>query len=144
MDINQITPDYAVAGQIALTDLETLVARGFTTVICNRPDQEISADLQSGLVEAAARALGLEFVYNPISGQGMTMNNLTRQGETLAAAKGPVFAYCRSGTRSTVVWSFVQAGSLPVDEIVAAAARGGYNIDNMRPQIESLAAQKQG
>ncbi|MCA8868740.1 MAG: TIGR01244 family phosphatase [Rhodobacteraceae bacterium] len=139
MKISLVAPDYSVAGQIAESDLADLAADGFKTIICNRPDAEVDADLHQEFIAAEAKRLGMAFVYNPVSNQGMTMENLTLQAEAIATANGPVLAYCRSGMRSTVVWSLVSAGRLPVDDILAAAAGAGYQIDNLRGQIEAMA-----
>jgi len=140
MNINQVTPDYSVAGQIAESDFAALAGAGFTTVICNRPDAEVEPGLHAAFMAAEAERLGLTFVYNPVSSQGMTMDNVTAQADAINAATGPVFAYCRSGMRSTVCWSFANAGKIAVDDIVAAAEGAGYNLENMRPQFEAMAA----
>ena len=143
MKPNLVTSDYAVSGQITETDLATLAAEGFTTVICNRPDSEVEPALQAHVIEAEAKRLGLEFVYNPVSPQGLTMENVETQAAAIARAKGPVFAYCRSGRRSTLCWSFAQAGRMEPVEIVRAAAEAGYQIEGILPQIEAFAAQQQ-
>lgn len=139
MDIKQIDHTYSVSGQIAQSDLVAVKAAGFTTVICNRPDDEIEADLHAEFMAAEAKRLGLGFVYNPVSGRGMTMTNLQEQEDAIAGSAGPVLAYCRSGMRSTVVWSLIQARHMPADEIIATAAGAGYSLDNLRPQIEAFA-----
>lgn len=139
MDIKQIDHDYSVSGQIAESDLVAIHAAGFRTVICNRPDDEIEAGLHAQFMAAEAARLGLAFVYNPVSPRGMTMANLSAQEDAIAAATGPVLAYCRSGMRSTVVWSLINAKRLPADEIIATAAGAGYALDNLRPQIEAMA-----
>ena len=59
----------------------------------------------------------------------------------LGEAKGPVLAYCRSGTRCTVIWALGQAGRMPTEEILQTAARAGYQLDGMRPALEYLAKQ---
>ncbi len=141
MNINQVTKDYAVSGQIVPADLVEIAAAGFTSVICNRPDSEISSDLHAQFIEPEAKRLGLHFVINPISNQGLLMENLRLQAKAIEESNGPVFAYCRSGTRSTICWALVQADRMPVDQIIAAAAHAGYQIENMRPQIESFAVQ---
>jgi uncharacterized protein (TIGR01244 family) len=141
MNINQVTKDYAVSDQIVPADLVEIAAAGFTTVICNRPDSENEADLHAQFIEAEAKRLGLGFVINPISNQGLIMENLRLQAKAIADSDGPVFAYCRSGTRSTICWALVQADRMPVDQIIAAAAHAGYQIENMRPQIESFAVE---
>ncbi len=143
MEIKVVAPDYAVSGQIAEPDLATLAGKGFKTVICNRPDSEIEPELHAQFLEAEARRLGLNFVYNPVSPQGLTMDNLKSQAEAIDAAEGPVFAYCRSGRRSTLCWAFTQAGKMPARDIIAAAAGAGYQIDAILPQLEAMAAQTQ-
>ncbi|MDX5351127.1 MAG: TIGR01244 family phosphatase [Paracoccaceae bacterium] len=139
MDIRALTPDYAVSPQIEPGDLAAIKAAGYTTVIDNRPDGEIPAELHSARMRDAAEALGLVFVANPVIGGALTMENVTAQGAAIAAATGPVLAYCASGNRSSIVWALSQAGTRPVDELVGLPARFGYQLDHLRPQIEALA-----
>lgn len=142
MDIRRLTDTYAVSPQIDPADLATLAAAGFTTVINNRPDGEIPPDWHTGVMQAAAEAAGLAFVVNPVIGGALTMANVQAQGDAIAAATGPVLAYCASGNRSSVVWALSQAGTRPVDELIGLPARHGYQLEHLRPQIEALAAQK--
>lgn len=139
MDIRAITPDYAVSPQIEPGDLPAIKAAGYTTVIDNRPDGEIPPHLHTDQMRAAAEALGLTFVANPVIGGAMTMGNVTAQGAAIAASSGPVFAYCASGNRSSVVWALAQAGKRPADELIGLPARFGYQLEHLRPQIEALA-----
>lgn len=140
MDIRPLTPDYAVSPQIAVGDLQAIRDAGFTTVIDNRPDAEIPADLHSPAMRAAAEALGLRFVANPVIGGALTMENVTAQAAAMAAATGPVLAYCASGNRCSIVWALTQAGKRPTDELIGIPARFGYNLEHLRGQIEALAA----
>lgn len=139
MDIRALTPDYAVSPQIDLADLPAIKAAGYVTVIDNRPDAEIPAHLHAAAMRAAAEALGLTFVENPVIGGALTMQNVTAQGAAIAASAGPVLAYCASGNRSSIVWALSQAGKRPADELVGLPARFGYQLDHLRPQIEALA-----
>jgi len=137
MDIRQITLDYSVAPQIEAEDFPALREAGFTDVICNRPDDEIGPDQQSERMRVAATEAGLSFHFNPVTNGGLTRGNLTDQAGVLADATGPVLAYCRSGTRSTIVWALSQAGNLAADDMIGAAFRAGYDISGLRPQLES-------
>jgi uncharacterized protein (TIGR01244 family) len=139
MDIRAITPDYAVSPQIEPGDLPAIKAAGYVTVIDNRPDGEIPPHLHTDEMRRAAEALGLVFVANPVIGGAMTMDNVTAQGAAIAASKGPVFAYCASGNRSSVVWALAQAGQRPADELIGLPARFGYQLEHLRPQIDALA-----
>ena len=59
----------------------------------------------------------------------------------LGSAEGNVLAYCRSGTRSTLLWALAQAkaGEKP-DKLAEAAMAAGYDISPIRPMIDMLAA----
>lgn len=139
LDIRRLTDTYAVAPQIAPEDLPAIRAAGFTTVIDNRPDGEIPGELHTQAMRAAAEAAGLAFVANPVIGGALTMENVTAQAAAVAAAPGPVLAYCASGNRSSVVWALSHAGKLPTDDLIAIPARFGYQLGHLRSQIEALA-----
>jgi uncharacterized protein (TIGR01244 family) len=142
MDIRPLTPTYSVSPQIAATDVADLKAAGYQTVICNRPDAEIPADFQAATVGAMAEAAGLTFVYNPIIGGALTMANVEAQRAAIDAAKGPVFAYCASGNRSSIVWAMANAARLPIDDLIGLPAQFGYQLAGLRPQLEMLKAQQ--
>ena len=131
MDLRQISPDLAVAPQIDPRDLAAVAAAGFVGVIDNRPDAEIGpAQSSARMAEAAAQA-GLQFHYLPVGGP-MTPALVQGFADAMAAAGGPVLAYCRSGTRSATVWAITQAGKRPADEILRLAARAGYDLSHLR------------
>lgn len=139
MDIRALTPDYAVSPQIDPSDLPAIKAAGYTTIIDNRPDGEIPPDLQTETMRAAAEALGLAFVANPVIGGALTMDNVTAQRAAIDASTGPVFAYCASGNRSSVVWALAHAADMPADDLIGIPARFGYALDHLRPTLEGLA-----
>lgn len=137
MQVNKITDSFAVGPQIAPADVVELAGMGYTTIICNRPDAEVSADVQARAVAAAAEAAGLAFVLNPIAATGLTEENVRLQGSTADSATGPVFAYCGSGRRSSIAWSLSQAGRMSADDILAATTRAGYQLHDLRPHLEA-------
>lgn len=139
MDIRRITDSYGVGPQIEPEDMATLAADGYSRVVNNRPDDEVPPSHQSAAMRAAAEAAGLDYVENPVVNGAMTMEMVERQGTALQDAGGPVFAWCRSGTRSTIVWALSQAGRMDTDEILRRAAEAGYDLGGMRGQIEALA-----
>ena len=139
MDIRALTPDYAVSPQILPEDLAAIKAAGFTTVIDNRPDGEIPAALHGVQMKAAAEALGLTFVINPVLPGDFSEAVLFAQRAAIDAASGPVFAYCASGNRCSCVWALVTAGARPTDELIEVPARFGYNLEGLRARIEAAA-----
>ncbi|MFT6912432.1 MAG: hypothetical protein ACJAQW_001030 [Paracoccaceae bacterium] len=136
MYIRKLTPDYAVSPQITPTDLPAIAAAGFKTILCNRPDAEVPADLQAESLRAATEAAGLTFVENPVTHGAMTLALIELQSQTIAGP-GPVLAYCASGTRSTVVWMLGQAHNVPSNTLISAAAEAGYQLEGLRPQLDS-------
>ena len=138
MDIRHLTPDYAVSPQIEPSDCTALAQAGFKTIICNRPDMEVPPSLQANAMRAAAEAAGLTFIENPVHGMSLTPDNVELQTTTVAEANGPVFAYCRSGTRSTIVWAFGAAATTPIDQITQAASKAGYDLSGMASQLAMM------
>jgi len=139
MDIRPITDGYAVSPQIDPEDCAAIRAAGFVAIIDNRPDGEIPPSHQADTMRKAAEAAGLAFVFNPVVGGSITMENVTAQGAALNSATGPVLAYCASGNRSSIVWALSQAGQRPTDELVALPSRHGYQMEMWRAQIDALA-----
>lgn len=110
MNFRQIDDRYAVAGQIQAADVKTLKEAGYRTVICNRPDHEDPGQPTADAIRAAAAAEGMAFFHIPIaSGQPITPADAERMRQVLAEAEGPVFAYCRSGARSTNIYGAAQS-----------------------------------
>lgn len=142
MDIRHLTPTYAVSPQIAPQDVAEVRARGFATVICNRPDGEIPLPLQAAELRTLVEAAGMAFVLNPVLPGAMTDANITTQGQAIAGSDGPVFAYCASGNRSSIVWALSQAGTTPTGDLIAAAARFGYQLEPYRAMIDARGAAK--
>jgi uncharacterized protein (TIGR01244 family) len=139
MDIRPLTAAYAVAPQIAPDEVAAIRAAGYTTIINNRPDAEIPPALQSAAMRSAAEAAGLVFVDNPVIGGAISDANAAAQGAAIAAATGPVLAYCASGNRSSIVWALSQAGRVATDDLIATAARWGYNLEPFRARIDAAA-----
>ena len=135
MDIRPLTPTYAVSPQIEPGDLPAIKAAGYTTIIDNRPDGEIPGHLHTARMQAEAKAWGFDFVVNPIIGGAMTEANVAAQAAAIAAASGPVLAYCASGNRSSVVWALAHAGKAPADELIGIPAKYGYQLEHLRPQL---------
>jgi uncharacterized protein (TIGR01244 family) len=92
----------AVAGQLSPGDMAAIREAGFSSVINNRPDGEGGPSQPShSEIKAAADAVGLHYVYQPVISSQMTMDDVHRFHEHLEALPKPVLAFCRTGTRCT-------------------------------------------
>lgn len=134
MEIRHLTESYAVSPQIQPQDIAALKAAGFVRVICNRPDGEIPGALHAAEMRKAVEAAGLDFVENQIVPGNFSAEIIATQAQAMQA-DGPVFAYCASGNRSSVVWALAQAGTQPADTLIGTAARWGYNLEPFRDRL---------
>lgn len=130
----------SVAPQITLDDIPAIAEAGFTTLIGNRPDGEAEDQPDTGALAAEARRHGLDFVHQPVVGSAIDTADADAFEAALAQARGPVLAFCRTGTRSTTLWALGQARRHPVDDVLADAQRAGYDLSALRPKLEAAAA----
>jgi sulfide:quinone oxidoreductase len=144
MQIKPLNSDLAVAAQISPEDISTIAAEGFRTVINNRPDGESPDQPGGDRIAQLSQELGLNYAYQPVISGGFTLDDVEEFGRLLDQAEKPVLAYCRSGTRCTMLWALSQAGKLETREIIESAANAGYDLSGMRGQIDSLAQQRKG
>jgi uncharacterized protein (TIGR01244 family) len=131
LDVKRINEHVSVSPQIRPEDISTLKAMGFTAIVNNRPDGEAPDQTPSAAMQAAVEAAGLTYHYIPLGRDGVSPELIEQTRAALEGSAGPVFCYCRSGTRSTTLWALSQAGTLPADEIVGAAANAGYDMSHL-------------
>lgn len=138
----RLTDSILVSPQIALGDLAAAKAEGVTLVINNRPEGESDDQVSGSAIEAEALALGLEYVAIPVTHSGFSAPQVEAMGNALANAAGQTLAYCRSGTRSTLLWALARAkaGDDP-DRLTELAANAGYDLSPVRPLMDMLKAQ---
>jgi uncharacterized protein (TIGR01244 family) len=109
LTISAHTDHFATAPQIAPEDMPAISAQGFSTVVNNRPDGEGGPDQPSSEAMAkAAQEAGLEYHYLPVISGQITPEQVARFAAIVAAAPGPLLAFCRSGARSTNIWRMGQ------------------------------------
>ncbi len=143
-DFRPVTPSFSASPQIGLAEVGQARAQGFALIVNNRPEGEAEDQVPGPAIEAAAREAGLGYLAIPVTHAGFSEEQVRAMGEALDQAPGPVLAYCRTGTRSTLLWSLAQAaqGRDP-DEIAADAAGAGYDVASIRPLLEMLAARRE-
>lgn len=130
----------SVSPQIAPADVAEAAAQGVRLIVNNRPDGEEPSAPQGDAIAAAAAAVGLGYVAIPIGHGGFSALQVDAMVAALEGADGPVLAYCRSGTRSTLLWSLARAkaGDAPED-IHSRANQAGYDLTPVAALIDMLA-----
>lgn len=138
-EFRRLTENVLVSPQLALSDIEQAAALGVGMIVNNRPDGEDPAAPQGDAIAAAAAAAGLNYVAIPIGHAGFSAPQIDAMIAAMEQAEGPILAYCRSGTRSTLLWALAAAkqGEAP-DAIARTAAQAGYDVSPIRPMIDML------
>lgn len=137
-----VTNDLMVSPQIGLDAVAEAKALGVTLIINNRPEGESEDQVPGSDIEAAAHAAGLKYVAIPITHSGFSQPQVEAMVAALQGAEGKILAYCRSGTRSTLLWALAESaqGGDP-DSLTNMAAKAGYDVSPVRPLMDMLKAQ---
>jgi sulfide:quinone oxidoreductase len=136
MDIKTLTPGFAVTSQIAVTDIRTLSAQGYRSVICNRPDGEGADQPTFAEIESACREAGLQAAYVPVESGKVSDADAESFAIALDSMKKPTLAFCRTGTRSATLWALSEAAfgrGLP--DILTATKAAGYDLKGVVRRI---------
>jgi uncharacterized protein (TIGR01244 family) len=138
-DFRKLTENVLVSPQLALEDIAAAAALGVALIVNNRPDGEEPSAPQGEEIAAAAAAAGLNYVAIPIGHSGFSEPQVDAMIAALDQAEGPILAYCRSGTRSTLLWALAAAkqGEAP-DAIARIAAQAGYDVSPIRQMLDML------
>lgn len=104
MQMIRLTENVGVAGQIQPEDLPAIAAEGYRVVINNRPDGEAPDQPRSEDLAQAAAAAGLEYHYYPLNAANYPGDDVEAMAALFDDESRPVFAFCRSGTRSSNLW----------------------------------------
>lgn len=140
-DFRKLSDAIFASPQISLADIEAAKAAGISTIVNNRPDGEDPSAPQGEDIAAAAEAAGLDYVAIPIGHSGFSEPQIDQMIEAMEKADGSVLAYCRSGTRSTLLWALAQAKAGEEPDIIAKAAMAaGYDVSPIRPMLDMLAS----
>ncbi len=136
-NIKRLTPFLSVAPQISLGDIGTLSAHGFRAVISNRPDGEGEGQPSGAEIAEAAKRSGLEFRHIPVVSGKISDDDVVAFTKALAELKGPVLAFCRTGTRSTSLWALSEAHHLDPAAILQAAGAIGYDLSALEDRLQA-------
>ena len=135
--MKRLSDELTVSPQLPIEAIDEIAKAGFKTVICNRPDDEDPGQPSFAEIAAKAEAAGMKAIFQPVASGNVADTDVDAFAANLAAAEKPVFAYCRSGTRCTILWSLASAGKLPVQDIIKSAADAGYDMSPLLPRISA-------
>lgn len=140
-DFRPLSDRFSVSPQITVEDVREAARIGFTHIVNNRPEGESPDQTPGAEIAAAAKAAGLAYTAIPVGHAGFSMEQVTAM-DAILAETGRTLAYCRSGTRSTMLWALARSSEgAEADELSAAAASAGYDLTPLQPLMQQLREQ---
>ena len=138
MDVKRISPFLSVSPQIYPAHMEKIAALGFKTIINNRPDKEADDQPLAQELSAEAAKNGVVFINQPVIPGHVTRQDAENFATELKQVQGPVLAFCRTGTRCTMLWAMSEARHMDADVILNFAASMGYDLKAHRATFKYI------
>ena len=137
MSIQKLADNLYIAPQLTEADVQEAAKLGIQTVICNRPDGEEENQVTFKQVESWLEAAGIRDHHQPVVAPAINAADVAAFQNLLKSVPQPVLAYCRTGTRCSLLWGYhqVQNGA-SVAEIVSAAQQAGINLSNFAARLQ--------
>ena len=136
MKLAILTPNISALPQPTAEDIGELADRGYRSIIGNRPDGEAPDQPKWNDLKAAALARGMDAVHIPVVASQIGEADIRAFREAMERLPKPIAAFCRTGTRSTILWALVNETCLTSDERIKIAAREGYDLEPFRGVLE--------
>ncbi|SUO96453.1 TIGR01244 family sulfur transferase [Suttonella ornithocola] len=125
-----------VSPQIQTNELEKLAESDIKHIICHRPDEEENEQPSFEVIEKEAEKVDIKAYHLPVRDGEFPEQAIAKTAEILARAaeqQEKVHMYCRSGTRSTIIWAAIEAQKgTDLESIIDTAANAGYGIGQLR------------
>ena len=141
MRIMTLNTTLTVSAQVEIEELAELKANGVTSLVCNRPDGESQDQVAFETLSAAAEALGITVINLPFKSGEQTDAQVQIFADLLEEAQAKsekVHAYCRTGNRSTWLWSAAAVSrGASVQDVLATAKEVGFDVsDAVKPYVK--------
>jgi uncharacterized protein (TIGR01244 family) len=106
VSLQPIAEDVYAAPQLSPEAMASAAEAGFKAVLNNRPDFEGGSEQPtSASIEAAAKAAGLQYAYLPVQGGYQSPEEIAQCAALLKSLPRPLLMFCRSGARSTRLYT---------------------------------------
>ncbi|MDO4878553.1 MAG: TIGR01244 family sulfur transferase [Neisseria sp.] len=126
-----------VAPQLTRADVAGLAALGIGAVICNRPDGEEDGQPTFAQVSLWLKEAGIsECRHQPVTARSIGGRDVAEFESLLALSDRPVLAFCRTGTRSSLLWAFARIRQgRDAAGVLAAAKAAGVDLSDFAPRL---------
>jgi len=133
MQLLWLDDETAICGAIGPDAIPGAAEAGIRAIINNRPDGEEQHQASSDSIAAAAKQQGLDYRFVPISMRQLSPQDIEGMRAALNDTPAPRVAFCRSGSRSYILWALANAGTeAELEEMIDQAAGRGFDISVAR------------
>lgn len=135
-----LSPHLYTASQLTQQDVMELARRGVETIICHRPDNEEPDQPSYQTVAEWATQAGIKTtIYHPVTITTINPHDATHLNEILLSSTAPVAAYCRTGTRSSIIWAIMQhQQGISIESIMQHIQQCGLDLTTHQDRIQQL------
>ncbi len=127
--LRQLDDKTLIAGQIRPDEVAALKRHDVAMIVNNRPDGEEPGQPLGADIEQAATAAGIDYRFIPIFRGIGPADADALQDAMRECGDGKMLAFCRSGTRSGLLWAVAKSEEgMAREEIEQCAARAGLDL----------------
>ena len=135
--MKKVSDNFYVSSQIGEEDLVSFKNEGFSLIVCNRPNGEEENQTDFELIQKQCESIGLTFINLPMI-SGNLQSEIIFETKKILDTNQKTLAYCRTGTRCINLWACANVFKENVDETIKMASRAGYDLDHLRPMLDSI------
>ena len=142
LKIVRITPDFAIGAQPSPGDFAEIRAAGFASILNARPDDEDGTYLISTEAKESAHSEGLAYIHSPSENHTLFETDVIDQFErALTHIPSPIFAHCKSGTRTAILWALVAVRHREVDDVIATLREAGQELEFLEDELRETSGE---
>ena len=135
MQLKPLTNDLSVTPQVGVEDVRELARLGFRSIIGNRPEGETPDQPAWEALASEAGRHGMTALRIPVVAGRIGDDDVSAFRQALRDLPKPIAAFCRTGTRSTMLWALANPDGLSADERMRTAAEQGYDLSAIRDRL---------
>ncbi len=138
-DFKKLDNTITVSTQMSKEDFETAAKMGVKTIVCNRVEGEEAGMPMNITMMSYAAEYGMDFIPLPVGGEFP----IQQASDLAAMLRNPdniIHAYCKSGTRSAMLWGLASALNLSKtpEEITEITRNAGFDLSNIEPAFQQF------
>ena len=128
MRARKLTDDYWAGPQPTAEEFQAAADAGFKSVMVNRPEgEEPGQPIHAEEAEWAKNA-GLDIAFVPLVPGQITPQLLEDFAREYDRLPKPIFAHCKGGPRSAMLWALNQRGKMGKEDILQAGQDAGFDL----------------